>query len=60
MSNYVGKDPVIKAMSERPITVVITPKCDHDWSGREVATKNGRSVSCAKCGMLAIDDAMRG
>ncbi len=41
------------------ITMHITPKCEHDWTGPEVKIEHGSSVSCAKCGMLAIDDAMR-
>lgn len=31
------------------------PKCDHDWTGPEVAIDQGSSISCAKCGMLAIN-----
>lgn len=41
------------------IFIHTTPKCDHDWSGPEVKFENGASVTCAKCGMSAIDDAMR-
>ena len=37
------------------VFVHITPKCDHDWTGPEVAIENGSSVSCAKCGTLAIN-----
>lgn len=40
--------PLIIAMCGR--------KCDHDWSGREVKFENGSSASCAKCGVLAIDE----
>lgn len=35
------------------------PKCDHDFTGPEVAIENGSSRSCVKCGLLAITDAMR-
>lgn len=34
-------------------------KCDHDWTGPEVAFENGSSVSCAKCGELAINHDMK-
>lgn len=35
------------------------PSCDHDFTGPEVEIENGSSRSCAKCGTLAITDAMR-
>lgn len=36
------------------------PQCadgkeDHSWDGPEVRLENGASVSCSKCGRLAID-----
>jgi hypothetical protein len=32
--------------------------CEHKWDGPEVLFENGGSVSCSKCGMLAIDHAI--
>lgn len=41
------------------LTLIIDPKCDHVWNGPEVRFVYGGSVSCSKCGMLAIDEAMK-
>lgn len=32
------------------------PLCEHDWSGDWVELPDGGSATCAKCGMLAIND----
>lgn len=54
-----GPGPCSSKCAERqlaaPITIIIEPKCEHDWTGPDVKFENGASVSCAKCGMLAID-----
>ena len=42
------------------LTIAVTPRCEHDWSGPEIKFPNGASVSCAKCGALAIDDDAKG
>lgn len=30
-------------------------KCEHEWNGKEVEIEGGMSVTCRKCGMLAIN-----
>lgn len=32
--------------------------CAHDWTGPEVNIGRGSSISCAKCGMLAIENSL--
>lgn len=51
--------PGVVAEFDRGLTVAITPKCDHDWTGPEIVIDHGSSVSCAKCGKLAIDHDMQ-
>jgi hypothetical protein len=42
--------------------IACSPKCiggkDHQWDGPIVKLERGGSVSCSKCGMLAIEEAM--
>lgn len=41
---------------EDDITVIVCGvKCDHKWDGPVVTFKNGATVSCSKCGALAVD-----
>ena len=44
------------AVRASELFIHVMPKCEHDWSGAEVELENGSSRSCAKCGMLAIND----
>jgi hypothetical protein len=51
----------MKEEKEKPaITAFVCgPQCkdggEHDWSGPTIELERGASVSCAKCGALAID-----
>jgi hypothetical protein len=55
-----GGDGCLGTVKDRPAVFLhITPKCEHDWSGPEVKVEYGSSVSCAKCGGLAIIEDMK-
>ena len=48
-------DGCLGTVKDRPAVFLhITPKCDHDADGPEVAIENGSSRSCSKCGKLSI------
>lgn len=42
-----------------PVTIFMCgpSKCEHDYSGEWVELERGGSAKCAKCGVLAINEA---
>jgi len=59
MSTDNPKDlPEVNLNLANEIYAHVVPKCDHVWDGKGVEFERGFSVSCSKCGMLAITYSM--